>query len=113
VSYTSPYSGLKIYEVWTGWLSFNGQLFTATNKYATKGQLNQWAFTYNVAGKPSFYPNSVNMGDGWWLVGFSTYTYGTTLKPDATYPGGAFWKLALDPPATPDNGQIEQVEADE
>jgi len=100
VYYTSPYSGLTISEVWSGWISFDGNLASSSNIIVTEGQLNQWGFAYGDT-VTSFYPNAVDMGGGWWLVGFSTYTYGSTPMPDATYPGGEFWTLALNPPHVP------------
>ena len=102
ISYTSPYSGFTISEVWSGWYSFHEKLFTADNDYATEGQQNQWCFTYgDETTVKSAYPYAVDMGNGWWLTGFSTYTFGSTSPPDATYPGGEFWQLALNPPHLP------------
>lgn len=99
VSYTSPYSGMTIYEVWNGSISFGGALITSTNLVVTSGQLNQWGFVYYPGSTPpSFYPNAQSMGEGYWLVGFSTYTYGS---PISYTPPGTFFALALAPPHLP------------
>lgn len=103
VSYTSPYSGLTIYEVWNGWISFNDALISSNNQLTSAGQLNQWGFVYDPSGTTVLllYPYAQSMSNGYWLVGFSTYTYGSTSAPDTTYPSGAFWTLALNPPHLP------------
>jgi len=104
ISYTSPYSGLTVYEVWSGSLTFAG--FVEGNPVFDGGWLNQWGFVYGP--DPILqYPYRIDMGGGWWLVGFSTYAYGSdyanavTNSPSGNYPGGAFWTLALSPPHVP------------
>jgi len=106
VSYTSPYSGLTINEVWSGWISFSGAPISSANLAVTTGQLNQWGFVYDSSGSIgttvlTFYTNALYMGSGYWLVGFSTYIYGTSPTLDTTFPGGAFWTLAMNPPHLP------------
>jgi len=107
IIYTSPYSFMTIYEVWSGYMIFDG--FTGTNDdpVFNGGWQNQWAFVYGDESIKAQYPNAIDMGDGWWLVGFSTYAFGddyadaVSNSPSGVFPGGDFWTLALNPPHVP------------
>ena len=89
------YMGETFYNVWNGSISFNGAPISDGNTAVTTGQLNQWIFVYSPGVAP--YANAVDAGNGWWLTGFSTYTYGSTSAPSST----AFFALALAYPHLP------------
>lgn len=95
------YNGVETYNVWDGSISFGGAEISSTNTAVTTGQLNQWVLVCGGSAAPSAYPNAIPAGAGVWLVGFSTYTYGSTPTPSITYPGGAFWTLAQQLPYSP------------
>ncbi len=80
-----------VFNEFDGWISFSDKPISDTNNVVTAGQVNQWVL---VKGATTPFDSAQPLNGQWWLVGFSTYIYGST----GTLTQAEFYELAIMPP---------------